>query len=250
MKLLLDVPSGQLLPAGVAPDMPRGGGERLFVQFLTAGVAAMLPGGSPIALRLYLPSDLVNAIATFNVFAPSAPDVGYLATIDTVSGGLAALERGTLFARLSYNNPNVDSQWFLVNYGAGVANGGAPITQLVISQPTGPATYVQPIGQFGGRVAVGQTEGYWVVKVACNLLGLQLAVQDAPTGANLLVDVVKGGVLQNKIAKITAAAKAEETVFGAPLALVPGDIISFRPTQVGSGKAGSNLDVKGIVQLV
>lgn len=250
MKLFLDTTSGGLIPAGVAPNLPRGGAENLFLQFLTNNVAALLPGGSPIALRLYLPSDLVNAIATFNTFTASPADVGYVASIDTLSGGLAILERATLFAKVSYGNPNVDAAPFLLNYGVGTSSSGAPVTQLVISSPTGPVNYVQPIGQFGGRIAVNQVEGFWRVKAPCNLLGLQLNAQDAPTGANVLVDVVKGGVAQNKIATLTAAAKSEETIFGAPLALAIGDIVQFKLTQVGSVKAGTNLDVKGIVTLL
>ncbi len=250
MKLYLDVPTGQLIPAGVAPNLPRGGAENLFLQFLTNNVAALLPGGAPIALRLYLASDLVNAIATFNTFTSSPADLGYKASIDTLSGGLAILERATLFAKISYGTPNVDSALFLVNYGVGTSSSGAPVTQLVISAPTGPVNYVQPIGQFGGRVILNQVEGFWRVKAPCSLLGLQLNAQDAPTGANLLIDVIKGGVAQNKIATLTAAAKSEETIFGAPLVLAIGDIIQFKPTQVGSVKAGTNLDVKGIVTLL
>ncbi|MBI5768763.1 MAG: hypothetical protein HZA93_13275 [Verrucomicrobia bacterium] len=250
MKLILETTTGQLVPAGVAPNLPRGGLEPTFLQFVTNSVAGLLVGGAPIALKLYSPADLVNPIATFNVWTASPADVGYTAQLDTLAESLAYLQRGTLVAKISYANPNVDSQNFLVNYGTGASGGGAPVTPIVITQPTGPVNYVQPIGQFGGRLAVNQVEGFWRVKAPCNLLGLQLNAQDAPTGANLLVDVVKGGVAQNKIAQLTAAQKNEETIFGAPLALAIGDIVQFKPTQVGSGKAGTNLDVKGIVQLL
>lgn len=249
MNLYLDVPSGTLLPAGVAPGMPRGGAETVYLQFLTANVAAMLPGGAPIALRLYLPGDLVNPLATFNAFTAAPADVGYKMAIDTLSGGLAILERGTLFAKLSYGNPNVDTPWFLVNYGVGFASAGAPVTQLVISQPAGPVNYVQDIGTFGGQVKLAQTEGFWRVKAPGSLLGLQLAVQVAPAGADLIVEIYKGGVATGKTAKITAGQKTEETIFGAALALQIGDVIQFRVTQLGSATAGANLNVKGIVQL-
>lgn len=250
MKLYLETTTGQLVPAGVAPNLPRGGLDAVFLQFLTVGVAALLPGGAPIALRLYSPADLVTPLATLAVFAASAGDVGYLGSLDTVSGGLVSLERGTLIAKISYGTPNVDSQPFLVNYGAGGTSGaGAPITQLVISAPTGPVNYVQDLGDFGGVVKTGQTEGFFRVKSPCSLLGLQLNCQDAPTGADLLVEIYKGGVAQGKVAKITAASKAEETIFGAPLACAIGDIIQFRCTQVGSVKPGTNLTVKAILQL-
>lgn len=249
MNLYLDTTSGKLKPDGVAPNLPRGGADNVFLQFTTNNVAALLPNGAPIALRLYLPSDLGNAIATFNTFTPSPGDVGYLAAIDTLSGGLAVVERGTLFGRISYGNPNVDGAWFLVNYGAGVS-AGAPVTPIVVSTPTGPVNYVQAIGQFGGRVVVNQPEGFWRVKAPCNLTGLQVSAQDAPTGANLLVEIVKGGVPTGKVATLTAGSKSEETIFGAPLVLAIGDSVQFRVTQVGSNKPGSNLDVKGITQLL
>ncbi|MBI5689244.1 MAG: hypothetical protein HZC55_04045 [Verrucomicrobia bacterium] len=249
MNLILETTTGQLVPAGVAPNLPRGGVAAAFLQFVTNGVAALLAGGAPIALRLYSPGDLNNALATFNVWAASPGDLGYKASLDTLSGGLASLERGTLVAKVSYGNPNADSANFLVNYGVGGSGAGAPPVQLVISQPTGPVNYVQPIGQFGGRVAVNQVEGFWRVKAPCSLLGLQLNAQDAPTGANLLVDLVKGGVAQAKVATLTAGQKSEETIFGAPLVLAIGDIVQFKPTQVGSAKPGTNLDVKAIVQL-
>lgn len=250
MKLYLETTTGQLVPAGVAPNLPRGGLDAVFIQFLTVGVAALLPGGAPIALRIYSPADLVTPLVTLSAFTASAGDVGYFGSLDTVSGGLASLERGTLFAKISYGTPNVDAQAFLLNYGAGGSGAGAPLTQLVISSPTGPVNYVQDIGDFGGRVATGQTEGFWRVKAPCNLLGLQLNCQDAPTGAALLVEIYKGGAAQGKIGQLTAATKAEETIFGSPLALAIGDIVQFRCTQVGSTKAGSNLTVKGIVQLL
>jgi hypothetical protein len=250
MNLILETTTGQLVPAGTSPNLPRAAAEAVFLQFVTNAAAGLLAGGAPIALKLYMPGDLVNALATFNAFVASPADLGYKATIDAVSGGLAAIERTTLFAKVSYANPNVDSQWFLVNYGVGTSTAAAPATQIVISQPSGPVNYVQSIGLFAGRLAVNQIEGFWRVKAPCNLLGLLLNAQDAGTGANILVDVVKGGVAQNKIAQLTAAQKTEETIFGAPLALAIGDIVQFKPTQVGSAKPGTNLDVKGIVQLL
>lgn len=252
MKLILETTTGQIYPAGVAPNFPRGGLESTFLQFVTNGAAALLVDGAPIALKLTQLSDptFATPLATFNAFVASPGDLGYVASLDTLAGGLAALSRATLLARISYNSVNVDSGNFLVNYGVGSPGVGTPAVQVVISQPTGPVNYVQSIGQFGGRVTANQVEGFWRVTSPCQLRGLQINIQDAPTGTSLLVDVVKNGVAQNKIGTLSATAKNEETTFGAPLALAIGDVVQFKPTQVGSTKAGSNLDVKGIVQLL
>jgi hypothetical protein len=110
--------------------------------------------------------------------------------------------------------------------------------------------YTESLGLFAGKIAVGQAEGFWRAKAACQILGLQLNAQDAPTGASVEVDLTKNGVDQGKIAVLVAGAKAQETIFAAPLAVAVGDLIRFKPTQVGSTKPGTNLAVKAIVQLV
>lgn len=249
MLLILETTTGQLVPAGVAPQLPRGGLDNVLVQFLTNGVAALLPGGAPIAVKLFSPADLVNPLTTLAAFTAVPADLLYTGQLDSLGGGLASLQQGTLLAKISYANPNVDSGWFQVRYGAAGTGGGAPAPQVVISQPTGPTNYVQALGQFGGKAILNQVEGFHRVKSVGNLLGLQLNCQDAPTGADLIVEVVKGGVGTGKFATLTAASKSQETIFGAPLALAIGDIIQFRPTQIGSVKPGTNLNVGGIVQL-
>lgn len=249
MNLILETTTGLLVPAGVAPALPRGGSETVLVQFVTNGVAALLPGGSPVALKLYALGDLVNPLATLAAFTAVPGDLNYTGQLDTLGGGLANLPRGTLMARISYANPNVDSGWFQIKYGDTGSAAGAPAPQIVITQPTGPVNYVQALGQFGGKAILNQVEGFWRVKAPGNLLGLQLNCQDAPTGADLIVEIVKGGVGTGKFATLVAGQKSQETVFGAPLALAIGDIVQFRPTQIGSNKPGTNLNVGGIVQL-
>lgn len=250
MNLILETTTGQLNNPGLAPSLARGGIAAVFIQFVTANVAALLPGGHPIALKLYSPADTVTPIATLNAFTTSAGDVGYIGQFDTLSGGLANLQRATLLARISYGTPNVDSQLFHVNYGGTGSGPGIPVAPIVITQPAGPVRYVAPLGSFAGKVAPNQIEGMWKAPAACQILGLQLNAQDAPTGAALLVDVIKGGIAQNKIATLAAAAKAQETIFGAPLAVAAGDVIQFQATQVGSTKPGTQLTVGAIVQLV
>jgi hypothetical protein len=249
MNLILETTTGLLVPPGAQLTLARGGLQAVLVQFLTNAVAALLPNGAPIALRLYAPGDLVNPIATLSAFTALPADLAYRGAIDTVAGGLANVQSGTFLAKLSYGSPNVDSAPFQIVYGIGSAAAGA-VPQTVISSPTGPVNYVADLGFFGGRVTVDQIEGFLRVKSPCNLLGLQLNAQDAPTGAALLVDIVKGGVPQGSIATLSAGQKAEETIFGTPVALAIGDIVQFKPTQVGSTKPGTNLTVKAIIQLL
>lgn len=248
MLLILETTTGKLVPSGEAIPLPRGGLHTVLVQFVTNSVAALLAGGAPVALKLYSPADLVTPIATLAAFTAVPADLNYTGQFDTLSGGLAALERGTLLARISYGTPNVDSGLFHVNYGTGSA-GGAAAPQIVISQPTGPVNYVQALGQFGGKAILNQVEGFHRVKSVGNMLGLQVNAQDAPTGADLIVEIVKGGVGTGKFATLAAASKSQETIFGAPLALAIGDIIQFRPTQIGSVKPGTNIGVGAIIQL-
>jgi hypothetical protein len=137
MNLILETTTGQLVPSGVAPRLPRGGVETVLVQFVTNGVAALLPAGAPIALKLYAPSDLANPVATLSVFAAVAADLLYSGQLDTLAGGLAYLERGTLHARVSYGTPNVDSAWFQLLYGSSQSASGSKPVSLVIPQPVG-----------------------------------------------------------------------------------------------------------------
>ena len=248
MLLILETTTGKLVPAGEPIPLPRGGLHTVLVQLTANGVAALLPGGAPVALKLYSPADLVTPIATLAAFTAVPGDLNYTGQLDTLSGGLVNLERGTLLARISYGTPNVDSGLFHVHYGTGAAD-GAPAPQIVITQPTGPVNYVQALGQFGGKAILNQVEGFWRVKAPGNLLGLQLNCQDAPTGADLIVEIVKGGIGTGKFATLVDGQKSQETVFGAPLALAIGDIVQFKPTQIGSVKPGTNLNVGGIVQL-
>jgi hypothetical protein len=249
LKLKLETTTGILSPGGVAPEIPRGPFDAT-LQFLTNNVAALLPNGHPIALKLYSLTDTVIPLATFNVWTAVPGFLSYTATINPSATDLGYMPAGTLYGRLSYGTPNVNTPLFHVVFGGSGEVVGAPIVPIIITQPSGPVDTVQDIGTFGGRVVVDQVEGFWRVKAPCQLLGLQLNAQDAPVGADLLVDVVKGGVAQTKIATLTAGAKTQETIFGAPLVLATGDSIQFKPTQVGSTKAGTNLTVKAVLKFL
>ena len=137
MILIVETTTGFLVPAGVAPRLPRGGVDTVSVQFVTNGIAALLPAGAPISLRLYAPGNLNDPIATLSVFTTSAADLLYLGQLDTLAGGLAYLERGTLHGRISYGNPNVDTFWFQVLYGSSQSATGTRPINLVIPQPVG-----------------------------------------------------------------------------------------------------------------
>lgn len=248
LNLILETTTGRFVPSGVAPQIPRGA-TAVTLQLVTNGVATLLPDGQPVSLAIYAPGNTEDALAVFAAWTRNTAFNLYAAQIDPLTTGLAWTQLTTLLAQISYGDPTVDSQFnHVILGGAGSGSGGA-VPQIVISQPAGPVNYTETIGTFAGKAVVAQDEGYLRVKAAGSILGLQLNAQDAPTGASLLVDVVKNGVPQNKIATLAAAAKAQETIFGAPLAIAIGDIIKFRPTQVGSGKPGTNLSVKAIVQL-
>lgn len=248
MFLTLETTTGLLVPDGEAPRLPRGGVEQILVRFVTNGVAALLANGAPIALNIYRASDLETPIATVDEFTTLASDLAYQGSLDTLAAGLAGIERGTFRGRISYKTINVDSEWFQLVFGDRAAASGTPIQEIIVREGSA-AKLVEVIGQFAGLVVVNQVEGFLKVQEDCSLVGLQLTAQVAPTGADLVVDVVKNNAAQNKTAKITAAAKGEETLFGSALALVAGDVLKFKPTQVGSGTPGSYLTVKAIINL-
>lgn len=138
MNIIIETTTGQLVPSGIAPRLPRGGIATVFVQFCTNGVASLLPAETPISLCLHDPSDLETPIATLTAYTSILSDKVYSGQFDTIGGSLAYLERGTLHGRISYGIPSVDSAWFQVLYGPSSQNTvGAPPVQLVIPTPVG-----------------------------------------------------------------------------------------------------------------
>lgn len=249
LNLILETTTGRFVPSGVAPPIARAPQEAT-LQFVTNNVAALLADGAPIALKLFALNDQVTPLATFNAWTAVPGFLCYKATLNPLATDLGYEPRGTLLGKISYGTPNVDTPLFHVLWGGSGEVVGAPAIPIVVTQPAGPVRYVQELGTFAGKAVVDQVEGFWRVKAPCQILGLQLNCQDAPTGANLLVDVVLNAAEQTKIAQLTAATKTEETIFGAPLVCAIDDVVQFVPTQVGSGKPGTNLTVKAIVQLL
>lgn len=246
----LETTTGLLKPGGVALPIARGPQEAT-LQFLTDNVAALLADGAPIALKLYAVSDTVTPIATFGAWTAVPAWLCYKATLNPLGvAALGYLPACTLLGRISYGTPNVDTPLFHVLWGGSGEVTGAPVAPIVVVQRTGPAKYVQSIGAIVGKAQVGQVDGFWRVNSAGDLVGLQLAAQVAPGGADLIVEVIKNGVATGKTAKLTAASKSEETVFaGGALALAIGDVVKFKPTQIGDTTVGSNLSVAGMMQL-
>lgn len=253
MYFIIETTTGRLLPAGAVPQLSRGP-DASTLQFVTANVAALLTEGEPIALKLYTLDDLTTPKAIFSEWTANATYKLYQADLNALLSGLAWVQDRQLVAKVSYGTINVDTPLFEVSFDGGQV-GGTIVPPIIINNYAGggggggAADFVQPLGSFGGRLTAEQTEGYWKVKAACSLLGLQLAIQTAPTGADVLVEVIKNGTPTGKVATLTAGAKSQETIFGAALALAIGDIVKFKPTQVGSGTAGTNLTVAGVAQL-
>lgn len=249
MKLKIDTTTGKPFPLGEVLQLARGPAPAT-LQFLTDGVATLLAAGQPVALKLYDPADPETLLASFDEWTRNVADGLYTAVLNpTAVEALAWTKAPTLLAKVTYGDaPEINTPLFHVSYG-GTAVASAPVIPIVITALTGPVEYVQEIGYFAGKVKTNQVEGFWRASNACEIRGLQLNIQDAPTGADLIVELTKNGDDTGKEAKITAAQKSEETLFDPPLSVAAGDVLKFRLTQVGSGTAGSNLAVKAKLRL-
>jgi hypothetical protein len=94
---------------------------------------------------------------------------------------------------------------------------------------------------FFGELTDEQIFGAWKPHTDdIEIIGAMLSAQDAPTGSAVTVDLVNGaGVEQGKIATLAAAAKYQETIFGAPLAVGAGALIQAKIKSVGSASPGA-----------
>lgn len=246
MLLTLETTTGKLVPAGHAPQLGRGT-EPLLLRFVTNGVAAMLEGEPPIALKLFLPADQITPIVTVNAWTELPDDVLYRGELNTLAvTALAWLLSGVLVGRLEYGDPTVQSSFFQLNYGGPVSTTGGTRPSIVIMQPAGPVHYMQQIGYFQGKVVNDQVEGYWQAPNAAQLKGLALSCQVAPSGADLIVELVVNAEATGKTFTLGDGSKAGYADFGAPHAINPGDIVQFKPTQHGSARY---LSVQAKVQL-
>ena len=248
--LTLEKTTGRLLPAGVAPLLPRGGAQPIALRFLQNGVAALFGDGTPIALKLYALGDQGAPIAVLTGWTAVAADLFYAGSLDTLAGALAGIQSATLYARISYGDPNVDGQFFLLRFGGAGAAAADAAAHAVVSKPAGPTKYAQPLGIFSDELLLNQVEGYFKAQAAAKLNGLQLHAQTAPTDADVHADVVINGVAQGKIAILAAGSKSQETIFDAPIVIAAGDVVQFKPTQIGSATPGEDLSVAGILELI
>lgn len=97
---------------------------------------------------------------------------------------------------------------------------------------------------FSGDAVDESIFGFFYAEFPTVIYGMLLFAQDAPTGADLTVDLVNGaGAEQTKIGTLAAAASRQRTLFGAPLSLAAGDILQAKIKSVGSGTPGQNLTV-------
>ncbi len=129
------------------------------------------------------------------------------------------------------------------------------VPQLVGFDPAIPTptddTMHTPSFLFAGRLTAGQLFGFYKAPAAVALKGVQLACQDAPTGADVIIEVVDNdGVSLGRTATLPAGASTADVTFVTPLPLVIHTLVRLKVTQVGSTKAGSFLTANLIVQLV
>lgn len=248
--LKLETTTGLLSPAGIAPSVPRAP-QNVTLQFLTNSVANLLAGGAPLALKLYALGDTDTPIATFNTWVSNATYKLYTATINPLTeAGLGYLPAGTLYGRISYGDPNVDSGLFHVIWGGTGPVTGAPAPQIVITQPTGPTKQTIEIGHITGRLVEDAVEGSHTVQAAAQVTGLQLTANTAPTGADALIELVKNGVPTGSVATLSDGAKSEVTVFDPVVTVAVNDTLQFKVTQKGSTKAGGYLTVSANTELI
>jgi hypothetical protein len=98
--------------------------------------------------------------------------------------------------------------------------------------------------RLAGALTVAAGKPAICLPLAATLSSVRLVVGTAPTGADLIVDVLKNGVSVFSNASQRPKVVAGQTK-GASVpisaSVVDGDVISFDVTQIGSGTAGSDL---------
>ncbi|WP_221029899.1 hypothetical protein [Actomonas aquatica] len=247
MNLILETTTGRPTPAGTVPQLPRASTDAT-LQLVTNGVAALLPEGQPVALKIYTPDDLVTPVATFSVWARNATYQLYTATLAPLTTGLAWLREKTLRARVSYGTPNVDSELFHLMLGG--SGGAAPdLPQIVITQPAGPVKQTVSLGAKTGNLKL-EAYGNHVVQADAKVNGMQLYANTAPVGADVLVELRKGGVGTGAVATLSAGSKAERTPFDPVVNVEAGDVLDFEVIQIGSTKPGGYLSTEMELELV
>lgn len=82
----------------------------------------------------------------------------------------------------------------------------------------------------------------WVAQDAITLTKVSIFAHTAPTGADLIIDVLIDGSAQTKLATLTAGATHEITDI-ADLSVAAGERVGFKYTQVGSTEPGNGIIV-------
>lgn len=104
---------------------------------------------------------------------------------------------------------------------------------------------------FVGNLLLNQVFGFYKAPAACAVKGVQLAVQKAPVGADVIVELVDAaGVSLARTATLPAGEAWKEITFVTPLPLLNAAIVRARCTQIGAGNTpGAYLTCNLIVQL-
>lgn len=113
---------------------------------------------------------------------------------------------------------------------------------------TGAGNLYVPLFFFGDLI-VGQIFDGWTAPFNCNVIGVEISAQKAPTGGPAGFDLVDGaGASYSKAAALAATVKYQRTIFGSALALNEGDFVAGKVTAKGITVAGGYVLVKLIVQ--
>lgn len=98
-----------------------------------------------------------------------------------------------------------------------------------------------------GDLAVDQLIGYFKPLKACNVVGIDYALGDAPVGAQVSLDVTVNGVVQAQVVNIAAGVAAGQGMLGAPVSLAAGDVLRVKVLGVGSTTPGAYLTANLII---
>lgn len=154
----------------------------------------------------------------------------------TVTGGSFTPDNGAPSARTLSRTRPTDTVPSPIGY--------AP----TIPAPTDESMHTPALIQTGKLVA-DVIFGFYKTKAAEVILGVQLAIQDLPTGADVIITLVDAeGTTLARTATLPAGESYKDVPFETPLALLAGAIVRAKVTQVGSTKPGSYLTANLIVQ--
>lgn len=114
------------------------------------------------------------------------------------------------------------------------------------STPVVPQPYPDALLVLEGDAVLNQSFGFFKApNYSIRCIGTELVVQDAPTGAALIVDLAAyGGAAQNKLTTLPDGQTVIQTTFGTPLTLAANSQWQAKITQVGSTEPGTALQFK------